>query len=154
MKLIPLSEDPEYVGNHAYTPPTARGLAAAATLAARIIEETPTEWLCEAERADGTEIETMSELADGLIARGHCVGASEGTELWLRLASDITVPVKVVEGLPWPTERLNCHYALLVTVEGEGVIIDFTYAQMDQAAPFPYVGHPDQWVHDVMAAAA
>lgn len=148
---FPTSQDPDYVGNQRHRATTPEGLQLARDLAAQIMSEIPAEWLPEGHE---TQIGHLSELADPSVARAQCSDVSRGLHNWIQ-HDGFRAEVQVVQALPEPGPHLVCHYALLATVgNGETVIIDFTYAQIDPAAPFPYIAAPAEWVQNVMAAAA
>jgi hypothetical protein len=136
--------------------PTAEVMSAARMWAEDLAVTVPDEWLPEvytdeeAEEEDEGLITTLNQLNDAQTSRGQCLHVSEAIEGYLRVAlpaDERPYACKVVQGMPAPHKQLNCHYALLVTMQ-EGVapvMVDFTYAQVDDTATFPLVLSAADW---------
>ena len=141
--------------------PTAATVDASLVWAADLVNNVPDEWLPEvytddeACEEDEGLITTLNQLNDAQTSRGQCVHVSEAIESYIRQlpAEERPHACKVVQGMPEPHEQLNCHYALLVQLqEGDSpVIVDFTYAQVDDTAPFPLVVSAADWEQRMLA---
>ena len=137
--------------------PTAEVVSAAQIWAADLVKTIHYEYLPEVYTDDEVESEedeglitTLSQMNNRELAGGQCVQTSEAIEIYIRSglpADERPYACRIVQGMPEPHEQLNCHYALLVTMkEGDApVIVDFTYAQVDDTAPFPLVVSASDW---------
>jgi hypothetical protein len=161
----PYQDSSEYLWNNTdrRVTPTAEVMSAARMWAADLVAIVPDEWLPEvytdeeAEEEDEGLITTLNQLNDAQTSRGQCLHVSEAIEVYLRVAlsaDERPYACKVVQGMPAPHTQLNCHYALLVTMqEGDTpVMVDFTYAQVDDTAPFPLVVSAADWEQRMLAA--
>ena len=117
-----------------------------------IIDAIPVDWLPESV-THLEDAESLSDFSQADYAYSQCAAMSEGITGWLRSgdrgARDVGVPyhAKVIQGLPDAGWAVTCHYAVAVQMEKDSdpVIVDFTYAQLDESAEFPLVLSPQEW---------
>lgn len=96
---------------------------------------------------NGEYVTTLAAYSLGEVAYGQCADLSEAVQNWWRIEGDPDVDdIVVVQGLTEKAGTLNCHYALGVTMNGAPpVVVDFTYAQVDDGAEWPVVMTPEEW---------
>lgn len=100
------------------------------------------------DEADGY-ITRMDDLTDPEVSGGQCVRVSEAFQSWMKYRGR---RVDVVQGLIRATPALSCHYGNVVRLEGgPPLVVDFTYSQIDESAPFPMICTPQEWVDGIDA---
>lgn len=103
---------------------------------------------------DGEFIVSLDALRYGINARGQCNQVSESIHYGIDHLTHGDIQYHSVvcyEMSPEDREAtgLNIHYANYVRIheDGPGFIVDYTFSQIDESAPFPLVVEPEQWVN-------
>lgn len=116
--------------------------------------EDDVEWMPDVDISDeemGDEMDgyitRLDDLTDPEISGGQCIRVSEAFQARMRHRGQ---SVDVVQGLTRATPSLSCHYGNVVALEGgPPLVVDFTYSQIDESAPFPMICTPQEWVDGI-----